>query len=327
MSIFEQINEKYNLYFYECDIAYEKEIQNILDGNISEYKSVPVLSVYIGIYYYHIEKNYCLAKEYYLTSIENGYFRATSSLGWYYEKIEKDYSLAKTYYLMSIEKGYIYGIYNLALYYIYVKYDYYLGKKYHLIAIEKGCISSMNNLAIYYYAIEEDYDLAKKYFLMAIEHGNISFMNNLALYYEQIEQKYDLAKKYYFMALKYKHINALINIANILHYIILTKDDIDVFIQFAKFSSNNKDKLIIYGHRFNEFLWHDICVGLGIKTSPDMLRENSIYELKIKNGVQGECRICFVDNALLIPINWYLHMLCTDCYKKLYKSPCPYCRL
>ena len=127
------------------------------------------------------------------------------------------------------------------------------------------------------------------------------------------------------LALKSGFVKAFAYIIDILDYITLTEDDIDAFVKYCGYKGN-KEKLIEHKHIFNEFQWYDICMRLDI--NDEHTETIRIYNLKKKSRLSdiGECSICFTDNTLLIPINWCLHMFCTDCYKKLYKDPCPYCR-
>jgi TPR repeat protein len=94
------------------------------------------------------------------------------NLGLYYEKIEKDYKLAKQYYLTAVEKGNSNAMYNLGYYNRNIEKDYDLMKKYYLMAIEKGNSNAMNNLGNYYEKTEKNTELMKKYYLMAIRKGN-----------------------------------------------------------------------------------------------------------------------------------------------------------
>ena len=105
------LEELYDAYNYNKDDIdkykmYEKEILDIFNNhNITQYKENNNLLVWIGNYYYEIEKNYDKMKEYYLMAIEKGILDAMNSLGLYYENIEKNYDKMKKYYLMAIQKG------------------------------------------------------------------------------------------------------------------------------------------------------------------------------------------------------------------------------
>jgi TPR repeat protein len=55
-----------------------------------------------------------------------------NNLAFYYEHGEKNYELAKKYYLMAIDKGNTSAIFNLIVYYINVEKNYDLAKKYYL---------------------------------------------------------------------------------------------------------------------------------------------------------------------------------------------------
>jgi TPR repeat protein len=123
---------------------------------------------------------------------DNSY--AMNNLGYYYHFIEKNYDLAKKYYMMAIDKGYSLAMNNLGYYYHFIEKNYDLAKKYYMIAIDKGQSNAMHNLAYYYENIEKNYDLAKKYYLMAINKGHLNAMNNIKQI-TTILERYVLFKK------------------------------------------------------------------------------------------------------------------------------------
>jgi len=71
----------------------------------------------LAIYYLKIEKNYDLAKKYFLMAVEGNDFFAMNDLAVYYEKIEKNDDLAKKYILMALEKNHPIIIENIIGYY------------------------------------------------------------------------------------------------------------------------------------------------------------------------------------------------------------------
>ena len=57
------------------------------------------------------------------------------------KKIEKDYELAKKYYVMAIECGNSDSMNNLGHYYATIDKNYELAKKYYVMAIDGGCFN------------------------------------------------------------------------------------------------------------------------------------------------------------------------------------------
>ena len=55
----------------------------------------------LGVYYHFIEKNYELAKIYYVIAIDNNNSYAMNNLGYYYQYIEKNSEFANKYYSMA----------------------------------------------------------------------------------------------------------------------------------------------------------------------------------------------------------------------------------
>ena len=168
----------------------------------------------LGNFYYMTEKNYELAKIYYLMAIDKGNSNAMFNLGNLYYIIEKNYELAKKYYLMAIDNDNdnSNAMFNLGNLYHMTEQQYKLAKKYYLMAIDKGNSSAMNNLGNYYYMIEQNYELAKKYYLLAIDMENVDAMFNIGYIYYIIEKNYELTNKYYLMSITYE--KNIINLNN-----------------------------------------------------------------------------------------------------------------
>jgi len=60
---------------------------------------------YLAFLYSSIDRNYDLAKKYYLMAIDNNNSRSMCNLAIFYEKKDKNYELAKKYYIMAINNG------------------------------------------------------------------------------------------------------------------------------------------------------------------------------------------------------------------------------
>jgi tetratricopeptide (TPR) repeat protein len=245
-----------------------------------------------GVYYF-LEKNYELAIKYYLMAIELGNSEAMNNLGYYYHFIEKNYDKMFEYYLMAIDLGNSNAMNNLGHYYHYTKENYDLAKKYYLMAIDLGNSQAMINIGYYYHYIEQNYDLMKKYYLIAIDLGRSDTMNNLGYYYHCVEKNYDLAKKYYLMAIKLGKSVAISNI---------------------KYITTPLERYILFKNN-------------GIKFDEDITRDITIYENKLKMSKVEKCGICLEENVNVILLNCFFHSCCCNCYYKVYKDVCPFCKL
>ena len=129
-----------------------------------------------------------------------------NNLGYHYDMIEKNYELAKKYYLMAVQHNNKEAMLNLGLYYESIC-DYVQMKKYYQMAIENLCSDSMYYMACYYENININYQKMIKYYQMAIDNGDIESLYSLGLYYQHKEKNFTLMKKYYQMAINKNHKN------------------------------------------------------------------------------------------------------------------------
>ena len=195
-------------------IIYMIKSKNIINISSNEFNVDDniVINCKLGNFYYNTEKNYELAKKYYLMAIDKNNLEAMNNLGTLYYMIEKNYELAKKYYLMAIDNDNDNSMFNLGNLYHMTEQQYELAKKYYLMAIDKGNSNAMASLGNLYYIIENKYELAIKYYLMAIDKENPHAMNNLGHIYYTIEKNYKLTDKYYLMSIT--HEKNIINLQN-----------------------------------------------------------------------------------------------------------------
>uniref|UniRef100_A0A6C0H6I5 RING-type domain-containing protein n=1 Tax=viral metagenome TaxID=1070528 RepID=A0A6C0H6I5_9ZZZZ len=300
----EEIEKKYKIKFsdiIEYDETMVLSIFNSLEMGEEEYDlDNSNMLVVIGLYYFHIKKDYKNAKTYYLMASEKGNYEGTHKLGYLYYNIENDRMNAKKCYLMVIEKGIEKGMYNLGYLY-YKEKDYDNAKKYYLMAIEKGHVISMYNLGEIYHSVEKDYDNAKKYYLMAIEKGYVNAMNNLgSLYYNKKDNVN--AKKYWLMAIEKGCANAINNIKRIMN---------EIELYFCLKEMENKNELIE-----NE-------IKRLKKTKKVNEYENKLIYFGELNNIKN-CEICLDNDKLHLLMECGRHDICKDCFIKVEK--CPYCR-
>jgi hypothetical protein len=133
----EEITEKIHKEFNVINKEKEKYILDIYNGKIKEYDvDVNYYQFYVDYLQYIKKDNKAIEK--YLLSIVNKKKEALLDLGIYYHNIDKQYELAKDYYLKYINYGLINNIvlYNLATYYRFIEKNYELSIKYYLDSLE-----------------------------------------------------------------------------------------------------------------------------------------------------------------------------------------------
>jgi tetratricopeptide (TPR) repeat protein len=164
----------------------------------------------------------------------------------------------------------------------------------------------MYNLGNLYYDIH-DFDNMFKYFYMAIEQKDIDTMYELAIYYQK-KNDFDNMQKYYIMALTIKnHDDCNQNMVNngIKYF--------DLFI-LKKILDNNEIKTPDILERIYK-----------INSNPEIMIFENKKKLFTRLNNIIECGICYETN---VNIDLYCgHLCCIDCYPKLYKNCCPFCRL
>jgi TPR repeat protein len=179
--------------------------------------------------------------------------------------------------------------------------------KYYLLAIERGSMNAMFNLGHYYYECN-DYENMFNYYYMSVALGDIDTMFELAIYYQKIKD-FDNMRKYYVMALEESE-NPKYNVTVLIND---GKKDFDLF--------NLKEELDKIENKSTVLIrtLHEIgCIKeIMIFENKKKLFESFHYII--------ECGICY-ETKLHIDLKCG-HCCCINCYPKLYKNPCPYCRL
>lgn len=222
-------------------------------------------------------------------------------------------------YLDAIELSNDEAMEALAKFYEHHHFSSSLVVKYYEMAIETGSnICAIYNFADYYRVIK-DYDNMIKYLRIAIDdYNDIDSMYVLAWHYQNIHVM-ELMAKYYLMAVTH-----------------------------SKKLYDNQTYGPITKKSFNPFLIMDIltkCLSENTNshTSPTINLDNVKHNLKLlqnKNPALNiyntkvelftrlnnivECGICYETR---LNINLICsHCVCTECYKRIYNSPCPFCR-
>lgn len=178
--------------------------------------------------------------------------------------------------------------------------------KYYTLAIERGSVNSMYNLGHYYYECKDIKNMFK-YYLMAIELRDIDTMYELAIYYQKIKD-FDNMRKYYLMALEetdnLDHTDIILNDGEKYFNLFILKEELEKI--------ENKPPYLVRKIQ-------------NISVVPDiMVYENKKKLFTLLNHVI-ECGICYETK---LNIDLYCgHCCCVDCYPKLYRNPCPYCRI
>ena len=309
----------------DLEIAIENEIDIKIKCSIAcklaEYYDALCGLLRNNTYYYKIHK-------YYLLAIDYKYLLACYMYGEWLNKLVGSSKMCK-YFSLAIEMYYNNDYFNLeddSNVYVEKKvtkmleilgnyYDNLIHPteetnqniiKYNLLAIERGSINSMFNLGHYYYECN-DYDNMFKYYFMAVELRDIDTMFELAIYYQKIKD-FDNMIKYYIMALEEtKNPDSkgiVVNDGKKYFDLFNLKEELEKI--------ENKSSILI------EALQEINCI------KQIMVFENKKKLFKSFNHII-ECGICY-ETKLHIDLNCG-HCCCIDCYPRLYKSPCPYCRL
>jgi tetratricopeptide (TPR) repeat protein len=147
-----------------------KEISN----NDDKYKDNDYDYYRLAIFHQFFTFKNNLTKKYYNLCIKNNINKSDSlnNLGYYYVTQEKNYDLAKQHYLESIELKNIHAMNNLGMYYYSIEKNYIEAKKYYQMASDNALLEAYNNLGLYYYEIDNNVDIAKMYFAEALYLSN-----------------------------------------------------------------------------------------------------------------------------------------------------------
>lgn len=129
---------------------------------------------------------------------------------------------------------------------------------------------------------------------MAIENDCSLAMYNLGRFYNHIEKNNELSKKYYIMAIQ-------------------KDNDDDAFESLHKITTPLERYLLFKENN--------------IKFDEEMDNEIHKYKNKInKYSEEAECPVC-LETAKCIPMSCFFHVVCINCYTKIYNEPCPVCRI
>jgi tetratricopeptide (TPR) repeat protein len=178
--------------------------------------------------------------------------------------------------------------------------------KYYTLSIERGNVNSMFNLGHFYYECRDIKNMFKYYF-MAIELRDIDTMYELAIYYQK-KKDFDNMIKYYLMALEEtenpNHRDIILNDGEKYFNLFILKEELEKI--------ENKPPYLVKKLQNISVIPHIIVF------------ENKKKLFTLLNHIV-ECGICYETK---LNIDLYCgHCCCVDCYPKLYKLPCPYCRI
>jgi len=181
-------------------------------------------------------------------------------------------------------------------------------KKYYLKAIETdNCCASMYNYADYC-KFQGNYDEMVKYYDLAIrEHNDLESVFELILHYREKSDSTNL-RKYYLMSLQLGETD------DIYEFTTDNKFESFVLLDFVMSATENEVSKINAKNMLAQL---------------NSERNIAIYNNKIKlfTGLNHilECGICYEEK---LNINLACgHCVCTCCYKRVYMSSCPFCRI
>lgn len=235
----------------------------------------------------------------------------------------------------AFEMGHKDGYYYLGMHYK-KRGTYHKMKTCFLQNIEKyECDESMVEMGLYYDDIEF-YDKMFQYYLMASKYNNVSAIYNLSQYYKSIE--YDTEKMLHYIdaGIKLGDVDCVYELS-IYYGTIL---EFDKMIEYYELAIEKDDGTCVNDgvKGFNllyilKYLDANPNKSEKVKKKFEKLQKSSgnayfTYKNKIQLFTKlqhiQECMICY-ETKLHIDIHCG-HTFCTDCYCKIYKSPCPLCR-
>ena len=204
-------------------------------------------------------------------------------------------------------------------------------------------LNAMINLGVHYENVIKDKNKAIEMYLKVInDYDEKDAMFNLGDLYECIND-YDNAFKYYDMAIDKEDEEAYDKVLLLCNKL----NDLDRFKKyFLKIMTTKEvDDVDDYIHDFKKFILMDFLESINITennfdtTQIDIFKQNiknfkkearfNILETKIrlftKLNHMSDCGVCLEENVLHIDLECG-HCFCVDCYKKIDKDPCPYCR-
>ena len=283
--------------------------------------------------YYEKQKNEIKLKRYYSIAVELKYLKAYYLYGNWYNRQKKTKKMSE-YFTAAIElylnndylelkmeeeeeeeNKYVENIITKMMELLGMYYDNFINEteetkefaiKYYKMAIERHSINAMFNLGHFYYECN-DLENMLKYYSMAINFGDIDSMYELSIYY-QTQMDFDNMRKYYLMALKEEekpdHMDIILNNGEKYFDLFILKEELEKI----------EDKPLCLINKLQK-----------IYCNPDIM----IYENKKKLFSQlnhiVECCVCYETK---LNINLFCgHCFCITCYPKIYKKPCPICRL
>ena len=307
----------------------EDSVENNADINVENLCKLAI--------YYEKHRNEVKLKRYYEMAIEMKLLKAYYLYGnWYnkhknYKKMAEYFTIAIEMYLnkeyleleFTTEKSedeedeYIENFVTKMMELLGIYYDNFTTEneteetkvlviKYYKMAIERHSINAMFNLGHFYYECS-DYENMFIYYELAVKSRDIDTMYELSIYY-QSQLDFDNMMKYYLMALEEEnrsdHMDIALNDGEKYFDLFILKEELEKI----------EDKPLYLLKRLQK-----------INCNRDIM----IYENKKKIFAQlnhiAECCVCY-ETKLNINLDCG-HCFCITCYPKLYKIPCPICRI
>jgi hypothetical protein len=207
----QMIYDKYLLHsdYREKYTHIEENILQLFNNGVVDHNN-DCMFIWIGLYYFDVDKKPDLMEFYYMAAIDKGDAFAMFRAACHY--LKKRHIEYVKYFQMSFDNGYHFSA-------IYASGMCYFKKKYNLakiccnLAIDGGSSVAMTNMGYYYYHIENNKDLMMHYYLMAIERKHTLAMIHLGDYYKNIEKNNTLMVKYYEMAVEHKDYRRIYDLA------------------------------------------------------------------------------------------------------------------
>jgi tetratricopeptide (TPR) repeat protein len=206
------------------------------------------------------------------------------------------------------------------------------------IEINPNSTNALSRIAIIYECDNNDFDKAEQVYLkmLEIEPDEISTLYNIADLYSKM-CNYESMKKYYLLAGEKGDVESFIKLAVYYNNQEDHKECLNYLLRTLEIGEINNDLFLNILDNFNPITLFVILKEItnDVKNLKEFIqflneiRDVIIYKNKIRlfNRFQNmqDCGIC-LENKLNIDLHC-AHEICIDCYPKIYKTNCPFCRL
>jgi tetratricopeptide (TPR) repeat protein len=208
----DQFNKKYNYGLVAQSKCPEKNIVDILNGNVEKYLDNPSYYDYLSSYYLEIKRDYPNAEKYYKLGIGQNNVYSIRHYGSYFYNVKNDYVTAIQYWQKALDKkDYMCSKFIGITYFEKKKYKKAIS--YLKFALEHGEQEVIYSIARCYYAIQ-NYKQMIKFCKQGLRNNCDFCMNLMGIYYGKIRKDEDNEIKYLTMAIDQNNSDSMYNLGN-----------------------------------------------------------------------------------------------------------------